>query len=251
MKKYIILLLAAFTLFSCTEKSDANNLTEDKTTNGITKIYTLKAYQQDFNEMVELLLKKHAQPYAFISKDSLDELIKIQYNKITDSTTFGRFIWICEEVVSAIHCGHTVVWSNELDKLPKPMVFPMNVRYDGSKLYIMDPKSNANKLSAGEEILTINGVDVETLRKEIFKHLPSDGYNETNKKENVNDYFRYMCAMFYDFPTSFNVTVKHNEKIEEIKLVEAENFDPTKTFLDNCENNLCLDMFRFLVFFYR
>jgi C-terminal processing protease CtpA/Prc len=121
------------------------------------------------------------------------------------------------------------------------MVFPMNVRYVGSKLYIMDPKNNANRLSTGDEILTINGVDVETLRKEIFKHLPSDGYNETNKKENVNVYFIYMCAMFYDFPTSFNVTVKHNEKIEEIKLVEAENLDPTKTFLDNCENNLCFD----------
>lgn len=236
MKKSIILLLTSLTLISCGQKSNSN----DETGN-ITKIYALEDYQEDFNQMIELLLKKHAQPYAFTSKESLDKLIDYQYNKITDSITMGRFIWICEEVVAAIHCGHTVVWSNELHKLPKSMVFPMNVRYDGSKLYIMDPKNNANSLSAGDEILTINGVDVETLRKEIFKHLPSDGYNESSKKENINYYFRQMCAMFYDFPSSYQVTVKHNEKIENIKLVKAENLDRTKTFLDNCENNLCLN----------
>jgi len=242
MKKYIIILFATFTLYSCTEKSNANNLTEDKTTEGITKIYALKDYQQDFNQMIELLLKKHPQPYAFISEDSLNNLINNQYNKITDSTTMGGFLWISLEVVSAINCGHSVVWSSKLDQLPKSMLFPMNVRYVDSNLYIMDPKNNANKLSAGNEILTINGVDVKTLQKEIFQHLPSDGYNESNKQENVSVYFRYMCAMFYNFPTSFTVTVKQNGTIEKIKLKEAENLEPTKTFLDNCENNLCFDI---------
>jgi len=236
MKKYIILLLTTFTLISCDQKSNDNGSTVN-----ITYIFPLEDYQDDFNQMVELLLKKHAQPYAFISEDSLNKLIKNQYNKITDTTSLGRFIWICEEVVAAIHCGHSVVWSSQLDQLPKSMLFPMNVRYVDSKLYIIDPKSNANNLSAGDEILTINGVDVATLQKEIFKHLPCDGYNETNKKENVNDYFRHMCAMFYDFSTSFTVGVKQKDEIVEIKLVEAENLDPAKTFLDNCENNLCLD----------
>lgn len=242
MNKYIILLLGAFTLFSCSQKTNANDpISESENTVGITKIYTLREYQEDFNQMVELLLKKHAQPYAFISKDSLEYLINIQYNKITDSTTKGGFLWICLEVVSAINCGHSIVWSGELDKLPESMLFPMNIKYIGSKLYVLDAKNNSNKLSAGDEILAINGVDVETLQKEIFKHLPSDGYIESNKLENASVYFRYMCAMFYGFPTSFNVTVKQNGKMEEIKLVEAENFNPTKTFLDNCENKLCFD----------
>ena len=75
MKKYIIILIAAFTLFSCTGKSDANNLTGDDTTNGIEKIYALKDYQQDFKQMLEILLKNHPQPYTLMSKDSLKSLI--------------------------------------------------------------------------------------------------------------------------------------------------------------------------------
>lgn len=233
MKKYLILLLTTMTLISCFQKSNS-----DDATGNITRIYPLEDYQEDFNQMVKIFLKKHAQPYAFISKDSLDKIIDDQYNKITDSTTVGRFIWICEKVVAAIHCGHSFVWSNELNKLPASMVFPMNVRYVGSKLYIMDPKNNGNKLSVGDEILSINDVDVNTLRKEIFQHLSGDGYNETGKNESVNNYFRQMCAMFYDFPSSYEVSVKHKEKI---KLVKAENLDYTKTFLHNCKNNLCLD----------
>jgi hypothetical protein len=242
MKKYLILFLTTFTLFSCTQTSNSNDHTGEGKRHALNKIFALEDYQEDFNQMIEILLKKHPQPYTFISEDSLNNLIHFQYNKITDSTTKGGFLWICLEVVSAIKCGHSIVWSGELYNLPKPMLFPMNVRYDGSKLYIMDPKNNANKLSVGDEILTINGVDAEKLRKEIFKHLPADGYNETNKKENVNDYFREMCAMFYGFPTSYNVKVKHNEKIEEMKLVKAEDLEPTNTFLDNCDNNLCFDM---------
>ena len=243
MKNYIILLLTAFLFYSCIQKPGANALTgESTTTIGIKKIYPLKDYQKDFKKMVRKMVRKHPQPYAFISEEDLNNLIDHQYEKITDSTTLGGFLWICQEVVTAINCGHTYIWSEELDHLPKSMLFPLNVRYEGTKLYIIDPKNNSDMLSAGDEILTINGVDVEALRKEIFTHLPSDGYNETNKKENANVYFRYMCAMFYNFPVSFTVSVKQNGKVQKVKLKEAENLEPTKTFLDDCENNLCFDM---------
>lgn len=238
MKKYIILLFAAFTLFSCSQKANSTENTDksDKPRT-ITDIFPIVDYQQDFKQMVEILLKNHPQPYAFISEDSLKELINLQYDKITETTTMGKFIYICQRVTAAINCGHTIAWSGVLDNLH----FPINVKYVDSKLYVIDPKNNADKLSAGDEILTINGVNVETLRKDIFQHLPSDGYNESNKRENVNIYFRYMCAMFFDFPTSYIVTVKQNENIEEVKLKEPENFEATKTFLDNCENRLCFD----------
>lgn len=243
MKKYLIILLAAFTLFSCTENSDANNLTGNKTTNGIAKIYALKDYQQDFKQMVDIMLKKHPQPYAFISKDSLDKLINIQYNKITDSTTLGRFSWICERVTAAINCGHTALFlPKEFDEIPISQHFPIKAKYVGSKLYIVDAKNNSDKLVEGTEVLTINGVDVERLQKEIFQHLSSDGLSENHKHEQINLYFYWYCSTFFDFPNSYTITVNQNGKIKEIKLDEAANLERKLTFLDDCENQLCFDM---------
>lgn len=242
MKKYIILLLTAFMLLIFSQESSAKTCAaENDTIKSIFQTLPLKEYQQDFNKMVDLLLETHPQPNAFTSKDSIENLINIQYHKINDSTTLGRFLWICQEVVAAVNCGHTWIWSYDLNNLPKSVGFPLNVKYVGSKLYIIDAKNNSNRVSAGNEILTINGVKVETLQKEIFKHLPSDGFNESNKHENTNLLFSSFCAMYFDFPTSYTVSVHKDRKTDEIKLEEGENFEPTKTFLDDCENRLCFD----------
>ena len=113
MKNYLILFLTIFTLLSCTQKSNSIEGANNSSTPEISKIYPLKEYQEDFNEMVELLLKNHPQPYAFISKDSLKSLIHVQYNKITEATTLAKFIWICQKVVAAVRCGHSEVWSHD------------------------------------------------------------------------------------------------------------------------------------------
>ena len=242
MKKYAFLILAIYTLLSCNAKPKSNieNSNSD-TIIQVTKTYPLSDYQEDFNQMVKLLLKKHPQPYAFIDKDSLNTLIEEQYNKITETTSFAQFIWICQKVVTAIRCGHTQVWSHDLNNVPKSMVFPMNVMYVDSQLYIIDPKNNSDKLSAGDEILTINGVKAKKLKEEIYSHLSSDGFNETNLHEETNFLFKPFSSMFFNYPTSYNVSVLKNGEVMEINLKEAENPADSKTFLDNCENQLCFD----------
>ena len=242
MKKDIIILLIAFISLSVFQKSKANDHAGDSiNTPGISKVFALEEYQEDYKKMVKLLVNKHPQPYAFISEDSFKKLTDIQYNKITESTTLGEFLWICQKVTAAINCGHTWLWANEINNLPNPMVFPMNVRYVGSRLYIIDAKDNSDQLSAGDEILTINGVKVETLKEEIFNHLPSDGFIESSKHEFTNRLFRPYFAMYFNFPTSYAVTVHKNGKAEEIKLKVVEKIEPTKSFLDDCKDQLCFD----------
>lgn len=236
MKLLLITFLSLFTLLSCSKK--ANDFSSTAT---ITTVFPLQAYQEDYKQMVELLVEKHPKPYAFISEDSLSILIEDQYNKINDSISLGRFIWICEKVVAAVQCGHSAVWTGQLQNLPKAMRFPMNVRFHKEKLYIMDAKTNADKLEAGDEILSINGVDIATLQKAIFTHLPSEGCNRAIQAEIANDFFTQFCAMYFNFPTSFTVKVKHKEEMGEIHLAQATEFHPTKTFLDKGDKPLCFD----------
>lgn len=238
MKNYVILLITTFTLLSCTHKSNENS---DKT-GYTTKILTVEEYQQDFNKMVELVLENHPQPYAFISEDSLTKLTNIQYNKISDTTTVGGFLWICKAVVAAINCMHTDMWfSPESGQLPPNLLFPMNVRYDGPRLYVIDAKNNTDKLAAGTEILSINGVEVERLQKGMFKHVSADGFNQTLKHENTNIVFHWYCSLLFNFPNSYTVKVAQNGKTEVIKLKPANNIENTRSYLGNCENQLCFN----------
>ncbi|MEN8251567.1 MAG: S41 family peptidase [Bacteroidota bacterium] len=242
MKRFLILFLTASTLLFCSAKSKSNENSNDGDTGAnTTKTYSLEDYQEDFNQMVKLLLKEHPQPYAFIDKDTFDKLVNKQYNKITETTSLAKFIWICQELVAAIKCGHCEVWSKELYNVPNSMVFPMNVIYVGKQLYIIDPKNNSDKLAPGDEILSINGVNVKTLRDEMFKHISVDGFNESAKQERANALFRPYSSMFFDSPSSYKISVLKNGKVEEIILRETKKLARSKTFLDNCDNQLCFD----------
>ena len=243
MKKNLFLILLAFILLSCIQKTSADKITGNNINpNSINKKLALKDYQHDFNQMFRILIKKHPQPYTFIDEDSLKNLANLQYSKITDSTTIWEFLWICQPVIAAIKCGHTGIWSERFVDLPKSCFFPMNVKYVNSKLYIIDARENADKLSPGDEILTINRINVEKLRKEIFQHLFADGLNETRNHEVTNLNFFWLCPLKFGFPASYTVTVKHNGNTEIIKLVNTEVYNYKNTFLDNCSNKLCFDM---------
>jgi len=234
------LLIATFMVLCFSQ--NVNGLPGDSIiTPAIKKVFPLTDYQQDFEQMVNQLVKDHPQLYEFTSEISFKSLVDVQYKKITSSTTIGEFLWICLKVVSAVNCGHTGVWANEINHLPNSLIFPVNVRYVGHKLYVVDPRNNSDRLSVGDEILAINGVEVGLLKEELFKHLPSDGFNETSKHEKVNLLFRPYFAMYFNFTGSWTVTARRNGKTEEIKLDEVEVIELTKSFLDDCNTQLCFE----------
>ncbi len=235
MKRYITVLLTILTLISCINKSNPID---------ITKVYPLKEYQDDFKQMVELLRTKHPQPYEFIPEDSLTNMAKIQYDKITDSTKISEFLWLCEAVVSAINCGHTDMLGPNYSKLPQSQFFPVNVYYFDSKLYVTNTRENTDKLSPGDEILSINGIKSETIQKEMFQHLSSDGdgTHKNRKYELTNFNFSWLCPLFFNYPDYYLLTVKRKENVEEIKLGRETEFKPNKSFLYTSDSPLCFDI---------
>lgn len=239
MKNTIFLIIIISLL--CIQKSNAYANSGDSISS-VKKILPLKEYQDDFDQMLKTLLKQHPQPYAFISKDSLKSLAKCQYDKITDSTTVGEFLWLCSPVVAAIKCGHTAIWSPDLWSLPGSCYFPMYVKYVGSKLYVIDAGKNSDKLFEGEEILTINGVKAEDFRKEVFQHIPTDGIHESRKHEYLNLNLNWLCPIYFGFQTSYSITIERDGEIKEIVLKESKDYKFKSSFLDACENQLCFNV---------
>jgi len=244
MNKNLIIFLILITFFSCFQNTNAKeNINKTENSHKVRKTFALKDYQEDFRKMLKILVETHPQPYAFISEDSFNKLAETEYAKITDSTTIGEFLLICRRVVTAINCGHTYMWfPAKFGKVSKSLLFPIEAKYVDSRLYVIDARENTNTLLEGDEILKINGVKVTTIKKEIFEQLPADGFNETVKQESINLSFYWFCSLYFNFPSSYTLSVDRNGKLEEITLKEAENFKAKKTFLDNCQNRLCFDI---------
>ena len=206
-------------------------------------IYPKAEYLKDLKQMVNVLTENHPQPFAFIPKDSFQLIVQQQMQEIHDSTTLGQFIWHCRKIVASIGCGHTSVYRPEKRMaVPESLLFPLHVRYIGSQLFVLDSVISPTQLAKGMEVVNINGIDVEDILKEIFKHISADGYNESAKRYYINNYFQKYCSFYFGFPVSYTIIVKNEEKLDTISLLSLEKVETKLATETTCEKNLCFEI---------
>ncbi|WP_160290262.1 S41 family peptidase [Flavihumibacter solisilvae] len=93
-------------------------------------------------------------------------------------------------------------------------MFPVHLFFIAKKAYVLC--SRIKELSAGTQILSIDGRPVSTIRDTLFQYLPSDGKIETKKQQTLNNgAFNFLYNWIYDNKDSFLVV--HKTKEGEIK----------------------------------
>jgi hypothetical protein len=64
--------------------------------------------------------------------------------------------------------------------------FPIQTRWIGNQLLVIDPMNNSDELKPKDEILAINGVPVATLIDDIYQHIVAQGMVKTTKNHTFN-----------------------------------------------------------------
>lgn len=214
---FITLILCAILLFGCSNKQN------------IDRTFSRDAYWEDLEQLVDSIQENHPQPYEFITEKSFNDLVDEKKATISSSTTLGEFIWICKSIMAAIGCSHSNVSIGsrlgEID-LPGSILFPMDVKYIDSALYVIDPLSNKALIQPGAEIVSINDIGVQELKKEMKKAISSDGYIQSYQDEEINFNFRIFCAFQLRFPKKYKVKINDKETIKKIELIETDDRPP-------------------------
>lgn len=208
------------------------------------KVYTVKQYKEDLDQLGKKLLEIHPNALKFISKEDFLKTIEEKKALITDRTTFAEFYWHCSEIIASVHCSHTSIGNFyfENQMLPASMRFPLQVRWVNDQLFIIDALNNGKKVKIKDEILTINGRKVPDIIKNIYNHISAQGYIQTTKKHFFNTWATRLLAYELNLPEKYEITVKG--KKGSIVLNESTNVknifdDPS---IKTCYNNLCLDI---------
>lgn len=206
------------------------------------RIHSKLTYLQDIDTLAKNLTQVHPSPYEFMGKKTFWQVVEKKKKLIHDNTTFSEFIWICSEIVANINCSHTSLgWFNqERSILPVELMFPMEGKFIDNRLYVYDPLVNRNKIAAGTEIFSINGIDVNSIRREVYKHINSQGYNESYKRLLLNGYFTSYLPYALNFPKSYTILVKG--RIKPVKLIQLSKYasKPRVSPKNECQENLCL-----------
>ncbi len=207
------------------------------------KVYSIKSYKEDLDQLGNKLIEVHPNALKFISKKDFWETIEQKKSLLTENTTFSEFYWYCREIIANINCSHTSMSNSfrEADILPVSLRFPIQTLWINNQLFVIDALNNKNNVVVKDEIVSINGIVVSELIDDIYKHIPSQGHIKTAKRHTFNALSASMISYSLSLPTTYKIKVKGKEGIIVLnKAKKAEN-SFNNTFKKQCDDNLCLE----------
>lgn len=211
--------------------------------NKFNKTYKKQQYLDDLDELAKTLTETNPQPYKFMPKEDFWRAVEEKKSLITKNTTYSEFIWHCSEIVANINCGHSslpIYFRQESEMLPDSLRFPIELFNVESKLYVVNPLINNDKVKQGAEIKTINGKPVTEIIKDINKHIKSQGkVGNAAKRHLYNWQSTALIPYSLGFPTSYEIEIK--DKNEPIELAMLDDYKLELRSLRTCHETLCLD----------
>lgn len=206
------------------------------------KVYPKQQYLNDLDELAIRLTTENPHPYKYMTKEDFWEVVEEKKSSITNNTTYSEFIWHCSELVANINCVHSNLqyFSQESEMLPLEFRFPIEARLIKDRLYVSDPLNTDIKHES--EIIEINGKPVAELKKDVFRHISSQGKIETTKRVFFNSYFTSYIPYSLNFPASYTIKIKGEKS--QIKLNQLKSYKPKPRYFPTnlCEGKmLCLD----------
>lgn len=188
--------------------------------------------QQDYTLLRDILEKKHPSLYWYTGKDSMDYFFDKYYAAIEDSMTEQRFGWkILAPLVDKIHCGHTSFgmskaynkWVNN-KRLPS---FPLFLKIWNDTMVVT---ANLNRkdsiIKKGAFITSINGLDCEALKQNMFNYMPEDGYANNVNYLRLSSNFPYYHRNIFGLSKAY--TVKYIDSTGEEKSIRLPVFEAPK-----------------------
>lgn len=200
----------------------------------VTRVYTVEQMHSDIDVLEKKLFHFHPDPYHYTSKDSLHLFVQEIKKQITTPLTDIKFRFYARQIIAKLGCGHTALipskeYLKAIDSVDRN-VMPIDVwLLENKKLYVKNYLLNDSLLKRGDEILSINGNKTEDIISKIYSTFPSDGLNETYKKQNLQaDRLRYYYAAAYDYDTTYNVEVKTKDgSIKNFNIKQLHSFADT------------------------
>jgi C-terminal processing protease CtpA/Prc len=155
--------------------------------------YSARQVKEDFEYLYRTLDVSHYDLYAHTKKEMFDKEYKRVSESITDSMTLLQIDRLFLQFVALTHEGHCSIdlpFSSYGTYLQNGgTLFPLNVFFKDSNVFVLDNLSADSTIIPGDEIISINGKPIKEVMKSIYRYLPGD-----------NDYFKNATIEAISFP---------------------------------------------------
>ena len=205
------------------------------------KMLQPSAMQEDFKYLRRLLQETHPGLYRYNTKEAMQAKMDSCEVLLNQTRSFYDFYRIIESLVADIHCAHT--YSLPLKDFQKYFTtgiktIPFFLFPVGDKLYVLFNCTADKTILPGFELLTINGNDIEGIKKIVKRYYWADGHIELSKNAALQgQLFDFFLYAFVERPDSFKLTFKGLSGDTIIFHTAAQTFASyTKWIKDNTAN---------------
>jgi hypothetical protein len=159
---------------------------------------------RDAHALERIIYKVHPAPYAYISKDSIQERFRAMTAFEGDSLSAKEWEIRVRHLLISMGCGHTYVAGKKRKKLPPTNRFalPFQIFSDSTRAWISGMADSVQKagIPIGAELVALDNQPIEKVLEKLHHHQSTDGYNQTFGRQLLNKkllfnylYIKYMA----------------------------------------------------------
>ncbi len=148
-----------------------------------TRVMQPEEMRADFVYLRNYLEITHPMLYLHHSKEimnaKLDSLASTLDKPIPLPGFYGKIAWC----IALVGCEHTTSnYGAGFDQLVKTIpVFPYQLYFFKDRVSVMVNMTTSKEITPGDEVISINGRSVDTIRKALYQYIPADGFITTSK----------------------------------------------------------------------
>ena len=188
------------------------------------QVFSVQQLQEDFKFMRNKMEKHNTNLYLYTDKKTLDTKFDDLYNRIDKPMTAPEFYCYISTIQTTVKDGHNYMLpSLELQNYysTNSLYFPINFTEYNGRLFITQNFSNDSTINVKDEILSINGINADSIYKMIENRHPRDGDNKLYAKYVTLTYFRSYYGFMFGFCKSYNLKLKSQNGFITNKTIEA------------------------------
>jgi len=178
------------------------------------KKYSVAELQEDFNYMRKYIQNKGTVIYLYNTKKETDNYLDSVYECITEPMTsieFFRFIAPVQAFFKDVHISITPGIIIRKTFFENQHLFPLEIELIDRKIFIEENYSSNSNLDHNQEIISINGISMDSIIHKCSLILPREGYDTGHPLFWLNGDFLYYYYFTYGPSETYKLELKTNE----------------------------------------
>lgn len=182
--------------------------------------YSPEALRADIDHLQRLLLRKHPAPFAYATRDRLEDVLDSLRATVIGPMPELRFLSHIAALYPLLGDGHTMF-------LPSPFTasrgmfarsLPLLTYWTDGHLFVRSNGSPDPRVRPGMEILAIKGVPAAAIMDTLLRRQVRDGVNTTYPHWILNTYFRAFYRFSFGEPDTFAVDLREGDARSQVRI---------------------------------